>query len=290
VDRIGQQRRVHEILFVADDTAERLVLAPLAVRAARGGAAAPFLSRLADVLTESRVAAAVMDGTPVQALDTSARAEISLDHIAFPAPPLGEAARAEARRIAQQRVWRSPSRKRPRASGILTTVASLQRDRIAPGLVCIHSVSLATESGATKYRQLVCTHVTTPGGPAPRSSSTVRSMVRTFIRDHEPAIASAALAAHAESLGSATASHAAAVGRLVRRDSSISAAVPSTARELVQAGLFDGRALQAVGARRRATGILLDSSRELAAATMRNSILASRIELVAVLIVCPGPR
>jgi superfamily II DNA or RNA helicase len=290
VDRIGQQRRVHEILFVADDTAEKLVLAPLAVRAARGGATAPFLSRLTDVLTESRVAAAVMDGTPLQTLDTAERADTSLDQVVRPSPSLGDEACAEVRRIAQQRVWRSPSRRRPRASGILTAVARLPRNRIAPGLVCIHSVSLAAGTGATKYRQLVCTHVTAPGDPAPRSSSTVRRTVRTFIREHEPAIASAALAMHAGSLSSAAALHAAAVARLSRRDSSISAAVPSTARELVQVGLFDGRALQALGARRNATGTLLDSSRELTAATTRNSVLASRIELVAVLIVCPGRR
>jgi SNF2 family DNA or RNA helicase len=35
VNRIGQSRVVHEIMLVAADTAERLVLAPLASRAAR---------------------------------------------------------------------------------------------------------------------------------------------------------------------------------------------------------------------------------------------------------------
>ena len=62
VDRIGQTRRVHEILLIADDTAERLVLAPLAKRAARARSAMPGASRLVNALTESRVASAVMDG------------------------------------------------------------------------------------------------------------------------------------------------------------------------------------------------------------------------------------
>ena len=290
VDRIGQRRRVHEILLVADDTAERLVIAPLAVRAATGGAAAPFLSRLADVLTESRVAAAVMNGTPLEPSETSVRTDTPPDHIISPSPSLGEEAHAEARRIAQQRVWRSPSRKRRRGSGILTTVARLRADRIAPGLVCIHSVSLSSETGATQYRQLVCTHVTAPADPAHRSSSGVRSMVRAFIRDREPAVASAALAMHAELLGAATSQHAAAAARLTRRDSNINAAVPSAARELVQVGLFDSRALQAPGARRHARGTLLTSPQEPTAATARNSTLATRVELVAVLIVPPDTR
>ena len=147
VDRIGQQRRVHEILFVADDTAERLVLAPLAVRAASGGAAAPFLSRLADVLTESRVAAAVMDGTPLQAPETSAPGP-GVDLTVSAAPSLREEARAEADRIAQQRVWRSASRQPRRGLGIFTTIARLRSDRIPPGLIFIHSVSLNSETGA----------------------------------------------------------------------------------------------------------------------------------------------
>ena len=91
-------------------------------------------------------------------------------------------------------------------------MARLRADRIAPGLVCIHSVSLSSETGATQYRQLVCTHVTAPADPAHRSSSGVRSMVRAFIRDREPAVASAALAMHAELLGAATSQHAAAAG------------------------------------------------------------------------------
>ena len=65
VDRIGQSRRVHEILLVAGDTAERLVLAPLAKRAARAGSAMPGSSRLVDAIAESRVASAVMDGEPI---------------------------------------------------------------------------------------------------------------------------------------------------------------------------------------------------------------------------------
>jgi superfamily II DNA or RNA helicase len=290
VDRIGQQRRVHEILFVADDTAEKLVIAPLTLRAARGGATAPFLSRLADVLTESRVAAAVMNGIPLESSDTSPAPDALLHHTVSPSVSLFDEAEAEARRIAQQRIWRSASRRPRRAPAIVTTIARLRPDRIAPGLVCIHSVSLSAQSGATKYRQLVCTHVPGRVDVADRPSTNVRSMVRTFIKEREPAVRSAALAMHQGSVAAATTLHTAAVARLTRRDASISAAVPSTARELVQVGLFDGRALKAHGARRHAIGALLNSSQERVAATTLNSTLATRIELVAVLIVRADAR
>jgi hypothetical protein len=169
-------------------------------------------------------------------------------------------------------------------------VARLRADQIAPGLVCIHVITLSGETGATKYRQLVCTHVTAPGDLADQASATVRRMIRTFIRERESAVGAAALAMHAKSLGSATGLHAAAVARLTRREANISAALPSTAKELVQVGLFDGRALQALGTGRRATGTLLTSSQERTAATSRTSALAPTVELVAVLVVRPHPR
>jgi hypothetical protein len=65
VDRIGQAKRVHEIAFVASTTAERLVVAPLTIRASRPGM--PGVSPVSAAgLTESRVAEAVMGGlTPI---------------------------------------------------------------------------------------------------------------------------------------------------------------------------------------------------------------------------------
>ncbi len=64
VDRLGQMRRVHEVMLVARHTSERLVLAPLLKRAriaaARGGSARRMAS-----LTESAVASAVMAGVGV---------------------------------------------------------------------------------------------------------------------------------------------------------------------------------------------------------------------------------
>jgi hypothetical protein len=64
VDRIGQSKRVHEIALVAATTAERLVIAPLTLRASRR--TLPGLApHAATALTESRVAEAVMGGPGV---------------------------------------------------------------------------------------------------------------------------------------------------------------------------------------------------------------------------------
>src|SRR3954468_2738198 len=100
VDRIGQQRVVHEILLVASDTAERLVLAPLGKRAGRAREATSSGGRLAETLSESRVASAIMDGSPV------GFAPASLDAETIHAPHgLDRTARLEAGRIANLRAW-----------------------------------------------------------------------------------------------------------------------------------------------------------------------------------------
>ena len=111
-----------------------------------------------------------------------------------------------------------------------------------------------------------------------------------MIKEREPSIRFAALEMHQRSLAAATTLYRASVEQLTRRDSNISAAVPSTARELVQVGLFDGRALKALGARRRAAGTLLEKSQERLAATARNNALTTRVELIALLILHPVTR
>ncbi len=105
VDRIGQSRRVHEILLIAGDTAERLVLAPLAKRASRARSAMPGASRLVNALTESRVAAAVMDGEPILQADREQTDAPEMLPAVVPPLSLHEQAECEARRLRTQREW-----------------------------------------------------------------------------------------------------------------------------------------------------------------------------------------
>ena len=69
VDRLGQTARVHELALVADHTAERLVVSPLLARLRTAG---PRQKAMLDALSESRVAAAVMNGADVDAEDDEA--------------------------------------------------------------------------------------------------------------------------------------------------------------------------------------------------------------------------
>ncbi|MEN3339196.1 MAG: hypothetical protein V7647_2872 [Acidobacteriota bacterium] len=284
VDRLGQRRRVHEILLVARDTAERLVLAPLARRIAHAAAAAPFRSPLLDLITESRVAAAVMDAQPLDLADAPRTPARPVDRVVTPPPGLHLEAEAEASRLVQQRAWRALSRAPPRARGIAATVARLENAALTPGLVCVYTLTLATRSGRTIYQDVVCVRIGRSANLSAQSAEHVRRTVRAFMTDEEPSVRAAVLAGQARALEAATTSHREAVGQLARRDTTIEAPAASTARELVQVGLFDGRALKALETRRRAAGSLLEESRHRLAASGDEAALETSVELKAVLL------
>jgi superfamily II DNA or RNA helicase len=283
VDRLGQRRKVHEILLVAHDTAERLVLAPLVHRVAHAAAAAPFRSPLLDVLTDSRVATAVLDGQPLDLADAPRAPTRAVDRVAPPPPGLHLEASAEASRLVQQRAWRSLSRAPPRPRGIVATVGRLS-DTPKPRLVCVYVLSAATRSGTTIYQDVVCVRMDRAGNLPPRSSAEVRRTVRGFMANEEPSVRAAVLAGQARVLDAATMLHREAVEQLARRDSTIAAPAASTARELVQVGLFDGRALKTLASRRRAAGTLLDESRARVAASASEGALETSVDLKAVLL------
>jgi hypothetical protein len=84
-------------------------------------------------------------------------------------------------------------------------------------------------------------------------------------------------------------SRAEAVEALERRERTIASALPSTARVLVQAGLFDRRAMSALEAKQHLSGVLLEASDDRLRALGRSKALVVTAELTAVLIVCSGP-
>ena len=118
VDRLGQARRVHEVMLVARHTCERLVLAPLLKRArtaaARGGPAARMAS-----LRESTVASAVMGGADLEDEVPAGRPEVTT--IDIQAEAYAEAVRLEtARRLS--RCDRTPSAGRLLSGVVVTAV------------------------------------------------------------------------------------------------------------------------------------------------------------------------
>jgi hypothetical protein len=77
---------------------------------------------------------------------------------------------------------------------------------------------------------------------------------------------------------------------MAQREHAMAGARPAAARELVQAGLFDGRALRALEARRLVSATLLDASEDRLRSLAESRSLATTTELTAVLIVSGARR
>jgi superfamily II DNA or RNA helicase len=289
VDRIGQSRPVHEVLLVAGDTAERLVLAPLARRAARARPASSSSARLVTVLSESRVAAAVMAGTRVDDQESVVDSWILPAELVQAAPPaLREQGAAEAARLRHQRTVTSAHAPTRRSPALVATVVRRRSSDLPSAIFCIYTISLTTEDGHVLDRQIACVSKPWPIRTWPRASAEVRRLTTDFLRQHGPALRNAALMAHAGTRATVTTTHAGALNAMERRERTIASAVPSTARVLVQAGLFDRRALKALRAKQRVSGALLEASDERLRSLDRTRALAVAAELTAVLIACGG--
>lgn len=232
VDRIGQTRRVHEIALVADDTAERLVIAPFARRAAewsdsRGRA-------LWDWLTESRMAEAVFAGELPQPGNAptfpSCRSSIDLH-----ADALAEARRLEARRVvAANRTPIAPFR-----SGDISC-AALHRSSLPPGVLLIVELNVLRWREIVE-RTVVALHCRIDLQPWPRKVSHVRRRLAAML----PQVLASALPTASrlvqERSDVITVQADAAAARIRTRARSLQELHQSAARRLVQRGLFERR-------------------------------------------------
>jgi hypothetical protein len=285
VDRIGQSRVVHEILLVARDTAERLVLAPLARKAARVHTALPAASRLFDVLTESRVANAIVEGA--DAIDLPADT---------PPPPNavvgGDALRAEAdvesSRIALVRRCLHLAGSRGRAGeGGLIVSAGPPTGRPYRGITAVYRLALTSLSGAVEHEQLLV--VTDQGQeetPRRLARGEARQIANHWCRTRDAGARRVLMAFCDEDLSGLRAAHLEGIASLEGREDGIAGSASATARQLVQAGLFDRRAVRVHSSRRRAVGALLDESEHRRALLASQGRLTTTVDLVALLL--PG--
>jgi hypothetical protein len=241
------------VILVAGHPAERLVLAPLARRAALARSAVGAASRALDRLAESAVADAVLDGVPlVDPADDAPSPTASLD--------LRAEAEAEAARLVQQREWaacspRPPHRQR-REAGVL--VARMRR-RPYRRAACVYDLRLSSATGRVEHHELIAVR-----GTERRNIAVVLARLSARIRG-------------------VRAMHARVQHALEERAIGLSAQVPSTSQALVQAGLFDRRAVRALHDRARAAeclaGTLAHEAQSAAEAT-----LTAVLNLVAVLL------
>ena len=250
VDRLGQQRRVHEVMLVARHTCERLVLAPLLKRAhmaaARGGSSARTSS-----LTESAVANAVMGGAmEIEATTTIDPPRVVTLNIRGEAEETVLALEA-ARRFARAGRIVSPHHVN---GGVVVTSSKARRWRSALVLV---EVGLDRVDGRPVHRQVVpllleCVLT--------RTSRRAAALAR--LSEHLLALHSSRLCARAEHtcrnrFAEITANYHETVRALAARDRAIVDGSSSAARRLVQTGLFDAREANALASRRKATALAL---------------------------------
>jgi superfamily II DNA or RNA helicase len=272
VDRIGQARRVHEILLVARDTAERLVLAPLAARAARARRAlgdAPLLDRL----TESHVAAAVLEGErlppPVPARrheGTGFRAEAE--------------AEAERLHLARAYIVASPTLAHADSPSDIWLCAP-HRHRPACQVDAVYALEVVTPDGAILHREILVARQAVSRPLSFRRAADLKRWARGWMRETEATVVRelrAALRHHVGTLGARLRRASIDTGL---REAAIAAALPGEAGSLVQTGLFDRRAVHAREASRRAARDLAGELEDRRAASHPTLRLTPGLRLVA---------
>lgn len=223
VDRLGQERRVHEVALVASDTAERLVIAPLAARAA-SGRSGPGGSQLLDALSESDVAQAVMDdGEP-----RSARHSNPMASAATTALDLEAEATAEAERLDQERRWRARSdRNHTRRDGRLPVLSTTKRRRSVgtTGRILIYQLAIEDNDGSKHHDEALAIHVADS-----LDADMANEQIRHVIEKHERDLMDRVVPLDARLRAV-----------IAERDAAIDSIRTSAAQMLVQQDLFDRR-------------------------------------------------
>lgn len=232
VDRIGQRRRVHEIALVACDTAEAVVLSPLARRIVpsgdRGG------RRMLELLTESRIADAIFEGHPPQSVRP-----------VTPAPPaitlsLAGESIVEALRLQRHRAAVRDTSAPPAGAAPAVAVATLRRSALSPGVVLVFDVELIERgASASVEREVAAVHVPFARAVWPRRPGHLKLRLAEVL----PTLLQAA-ARVIDDLGAARLNRvqprfAGAAARIAARERRVRDATGSAARQLVQAGLFE---------------------------------------------------
>jgi hypothetical protein len=290
VDRFGQARRVHELALVAADTAEGLVLAPLFGRRTSPG-------RMLHALTESRVAAAIMNADPaslvtgVSVVTTPGCAVGPPSHLELAA--VREAARLEHHRALAARSSgdaTSPVAVRP------TVTALRRRTRIPAGLFLVVALKLETSDGADLHAEPHLVRIALaphqfrhflPGGPDERPhTQRLHELIDALV--HNGSLQSRV--DHDNQLAAAVALEATRLERQRERERAVTAAMapgqPSASQRLVQAGLFDRRSLVAANAHARSAQARRDAIDE-RAMTFSDSAATptKRVAVIALLLV-----
>jgi superfamily II DNA or RNA helicase len=289
VDRLGQTRRVHELVLVAAHTAERLVVAPLITRFA---ATTTARGRMLEALTESRVAWAVMThAEPARVVvdDCAALPELAVR----PPQDLQASAAGEAARLQHCRslAARSSQVRGAVARGRAVVATLDPRARMPPGLFLVLATTVLGGDGSLLHAEPRLVRVDLRDRCARLDTGRLRELVEALARAGADALWPRGDREPRDLLDLITAREQARLERQRRREQAIArtsaAGYPSAARQLVQAGLFDRRALRAAARDAASADSLRRDLSERAARASATSPSVSRIELIAALLV-PG--
>jgi superfamily II DNA or RNA helicase len=288
VDRIGQSRRVHETLLVCDDTAEHHVLAPLLARAARSRSSVPRAGTLVDALAESEVAAAIIEG-----LDRHSDAPHG-DQPSFrePPPAIRQEAAVEAARLTERR--QSQTKARPTSAiddGTRVPAAAIRRtNAVAPGIYAFFTIALTTQDARCVHRDLVVAHCEVARSSAQGARAALRTLVDRFRHVDEPVVRANVRQHYLAHLEDVAHGWSEATALLIDRERSILHALPSPATQLVQAGLFDQRAVRMSTTRSHLSASFLEEAGRRIDALSLSSDLEKSTQLCAFLVVATRRR
>jgi superfamily II DNA or RNA helicase len=269
VDRLGQLRTVHEMLLIARDTSERLVLAPLITRARRSSARRG--SALMAALTESAVASAVMHGTGPEPEPP--------DPIPAEEMDLREEAAVESVRLASLRsLCRPTGRGRRRPTELAVNISKRRRDRV---LLVVH-VALERDDGRAVHGEVLVFRGRLADGEAPRSPTAAADLGHRMLEACRAGLFALAAERVDQAFAMVTAQWRALARMTARRETAITSAIPSFSQQLVQAGLFDRRTLIEAQARRHEVALLREEACVRSAELCPEAALHIRPRLVAV--------
>jgi superfamily II DNA or RNA helicase len=278
VDRIGQRAVVHEIMLVAADTAERLVLAPLVKRAARARSRVAGGFGVLETLSESRIAAAVMDGAPIESVTAAFDQDLSP-----PPDSVREEAQLEAVRLATLRNGIvTPRRRRSGSARVTATLVGAKRRLLLPGLIRVFVLTLTGRDGTTVHSELVAVQ---------ESARLQLPITREWLEDlmRTPAVggkdAMSVLALFGGRITTLVQLFKKMSSAVADREKVIALPTQFAARQLVQAGLFDRRVIRADQERERAAAAIREETDQHIQALDARLPLTPSLTLAALLLV-----
>jgi superfamily II DNA or RNA helicase len=280
VSRIGQQRPVHELALVANDTCEQMVLLPLLHRAGRAGRFAR--SPLMNQLSESRVAAHILGAAPLGNEPGAPTGRERLLRLNLASEAALEASRLTMLRRLDQR----PRAGRETAAPGRAIVPMIRSPRGSPCarhfLTVVLRASLAELDGRQVDDQILLVVIDAAGCRWSAHRSVFKGQIGAALSVIAPQVAALAERFLQERRSGIAGVRDAAIARRAARDELLRQDLRSTARDLVQAGLFDRRATRASAARERARTALLEQLEAEPPAGRESLALAGTYEIVAV--------